>query len=103
MEFDSGFLEMWMPNLYVEFDEKLNKKKAPVKMKLHILACFQKMWVIKPLKFPFQEFPFQDMYMIMATGNFFVMVEGNSRNQVSWTENWIQCFTGLAFCMKWLI
>ena len=66
---------MWMPNLYVEFDEKLNKKKAPVKMKLHILACFQKMWVIKPLKFPFQEFPFQDMYMIMPTGNFFVIVD----------------------------
>ena len=40
MEFDSGFLEMWMPNFYLEFDEKLNKKKAPVKMKLHILACF---------------------------------------------------------------
>ena len=34
------------------------------------------MWVIKPLKFPFQEFPFQDMYMIMPTGNFFVIVDG---------------------------
>ena len=33
------------------------------------------MWVIKPLKFPFQEFPFQDMYMIMPTGNFFVIVD----------------------------
>ena len=76
MEFNSGFLDMWMCNFYIEFDEKLNKRKTPVKIKLHILAFFQKMWVIKPLKSPFQEFPFQDMYMIMLTGNFFVIVDG---------------------------
>ena len=41
MEFDSGFLGMWMSNIYVEFDEKLNnKKETPVKIKLYILAYF---------------------------------------------------------------